>query len=354
VVLALALYVLKPNWLLAVPLTTWPVFLGMVTPGSWRDRLAAPLGGALLAVVGLWLPDKLFFERTTTVRVVLPMTLFTIHADLILADMERERDDPATPATQREFLRAFLPVLAAELATSRHDIVTYTRLGFDPDYLMYRARIFPLLGEQFGWGQQEIAAFCRTRFLDAVRRNPAGYADKVLRQFGYFWTPDDGTFFRKRIELGPTYRHAAETLPKTLDPALGPRAAAVFQPYRQAVEARAATTEEIGLRKGLRKFFTQIRPAVPVVVTLFAFALVAVVVWRPLAPWRLAGAAAATFYAAPAGNALTVALVHALDNARYRGSYGPLLIFALGAMVVFLGSLLASTVVLAYRRGLRD
>jgi hypothetical protein len=69
-----------------------------------------------------------------------------------------------------------------------------------------------------------------------------------------------------------------------------------------------------------------------------------------LAAWRLPGLVALIFYSAPAGNALTVAMVHALDNARYRGSYGPLLLFALAAMAAFSVTVLASAGVLAYRK----
>ena len=43
-----------------------------------------------LIVLTLILPDKLLFIRTGETRLVLPMTLFTIHADVIQASMRHE------------------------------------------------------------------------------------------------------------------------------------------------------------------------------------------------------------------------------------------------------------------------
>jgi len=60
-----------------------------------------------------------------------------------------------------------------------------------------------------------------------------------------------------------------------------------------------------------------------------------------LAQFRLAAFVATIFFLAPAGNAVTIALIHALDNSRYRGSYGPLLLFALAAMLIFVVTTLA-------------
>jgi hypothetical protein len=63
---------------------------------------------------------------------------------------------------------------------------------------------------------------------------------------------------------------------------------------------------------------------------------------------------AAIFFLAPAANALTIALIHALDNSRYRGSYGPLLLFALAGMLVFIVTTLTYAAVPAFRRKTRD
>jgi hypothetical protein len=353
ILLAVAMYVLKPNWLLAVPATSAPVFFGLFGSALHRKaRLAAPAAGFLLAVLLLWLPDKLLFRRTTETRVVLPMTLFTIHADIIRESMAGELDSPKTPPERRAFLQEFLPVLDREMANARAEKIHYTRLGFDPDYLMYRATLFPTLRGN-GLSPAGIADFCTASFLSALRNRPELYAQKVLRQFDYFYFPDDGTFFRKRIGLAALYDYVRGTLPEAPDESWNTPTRRMFQVYLDSVHRRLTTSDKLESRKDDRRFLGQLRGFAPWLVGVFLLALTASLFWRPLAAWRLPGLVALVFYSAPAGNALTVAMVHALDNARYRGSYGSLLLFALAAMAVYVATILATTCFLAYRNSRR-
>ncbi len=82
----------------------------------------------------------------------------------------------------------------------------YPRLGFDPDYLMYRSTIFPFLEKERDMPLKDLAAFCRTSFLSAIVSEPSSYARKVFTQLGYFFFPDEGTFFRTRIRNGEALR----------------------------------------------------------------------------------------------------------------------------------------------------
>jgi hypothetical protein len=350
IVLAVAMYILKPNWLLAVPATTAPVFLGIFGRGLPRlHRFATPAAGFALVFLFLWLPDKLLFQRTAEVRVVLPMTLFTIHADIIRESMAGELRDEGTSAERREFLSEFLPLLDREMADAKAEKIYYTRLGFDPDYLMYRARLFPTLLEPNRMSLPELAAFCKRSFLEALRREPLLYARKVLWQMEYLLRPDNATFFRKRIALDSVYQYAVSTLPGSPDEKLNPETRAIFQAYLDRAKARTSATEQIELGKRPRNFLDKNKALAPWLLGAFLIALLACLFWKPLASWRLPGLVVLVFYGAPFGNALTVAMVHALDNSRYRGSYGPLLLFSLGAMLVFCVTILAGTLFHIYR-----
>lgn len=333
--LAWAMYVLKPNWALAVPATTLPVFLGVFGGGPRPMRWFPPVLGCLLVVFTLWLPDKLLFIRTAQTRVVLPMTLFTIHADVIREAMSRELQDAQLSPGRRQFLEEFLPELDREMENAVKGKRFYPRIGFDPDYLMYRSSLFPLLTERWKFSKPELAAFCRESFLLGLRRNPLGYAHKVSTQMGYFFLPDDGTFFRKRVEMGPLYNYVLGTLPATPDEKWNPETRNLMQTYTAQVRQMTGTAYEL---KGVRTFRNLLRMLgswSPVIEIFFFVSLAACLAWKPLFPLRLPGLAALIIFAAPAGNALTIALVHALDNSRYRGSYGPLLLFALGVMLFF-------------------
>ncbi len=350
ILLAAAMYVLKPNWLLSVPTTTLPVFLGMFGSGLPRlHRFATPAAGFALVFLFLWLPDKLLFQRSTATRVVLPMTLFTIHADIIRESMAGELLAPETPAERRAFLAGFLPALDRDLASAKGEKIYYKRLGFDPDYLMYRATLFPTLRDKNQMSPADLAAFCKGSFLSAVRRQPLLYARKVLWQMEYFFRPDDGTFFRKRIELGGLYQYVVSTLPAAPDEKWNAETRGIFQAYLDAARARTTTTDQLEMGKGPRNFLSKNKTLAPWLAAGFLVVLAACLLGKPLAAFRLPGLVALVFYSAPAGNALTVAMAHALDNSRYRGSYGPLLLFSLAAMAVFFVTVLACALVLAYR-----
>jgi len=335
--LAWAMFVLKPNWALAVPATILPVVLGLLPGGAPRLYRWLPLAaGFALIGLGLWLPGRLLFLRNDQPRLVLPMTLFTIHADIILASMEDEINDPNLLPERREFLKNFLPNLSRELEIATRENKYYRTLGFDPDYLMYRSSLFPQLLTQGEMSREDLAAFCRQSFLSALANDPVGYAKKVLSQMHFFVFPDDATFYRKRIALDKLCQHAASVLPDQPDQKYNPPTRALVQNYLDRLLQEAAGAREIKVVPSFRQFLRTVGPLSPAIGLGFFLVLAAVLVWPPLSALRLPGLVAAVIFSAPAGNALTVAMVHALDNSRYRGSYGPILVFALGAMVLFM------------------
>jgi hypothetical protein len=347
--LAYALFVLKPNWLLAVPVTTLPVFVGVFgTAVPLTVRLLTPVLGLVLILATLLLPEKVLFVPTTETRVVLPMTLFTIHADVIQKDMQRQLTGQGTPENQRRFLEDFLRVFEPEMQTARTLAKYYPRLGFDPDYLMYRSPVFPLLENTYAMSRQQIADFCRNSFLSAIWNQPLGYARKVFTQLGYFFFPDDATFFRKRIEMGKLYDYVRTTVPDALDESISEPVRDLYQTYRENVIAQAGQPASLEVFRPFVPSLRALAAAAFYIEITFFVSLVACLILKSLAQLRLPGLVALVFFLAPAGNALTIALIHALDNSRYRVSYGPLLLFALAGFLLFILTTLVYAV--AYRK----
>ena len=343
--LAYALFILKPNWLLSVAATTLPVFVGLfgrAIPLSLR--LLTPLLGMFLIVSTLILPDKLLFIRTGETRLVLPMTLFTIHADVIQASMRHELEEAEAPEQRRRFLEAFLPVLDREMETARTLASYYPRLGFDPDYLMYRSTVFPFLEREQGMSRQEIASFCQSSFLSGIVSEPFSYARKVFTQLGYFFFPDDGTFFRTRIKMGKLYEYVLTTIPESLDATISQPVREMFDTYRRSAVLQAAQLADLEILGPFRGLLRIVRSAAFWIEIAFLLSATSCLFVPSLAQFRLAALVATIFFLAPAGNAVTIALIHALDNSRYRGSYGPLLLFALATMLVFVATTLAYVV----------
>ena len=349
--LAYALFILKPNWLLSVAATILPVFVGLfgrAIPLSLR--LLTPLLGMFLIVFTLILPNKLLFIRTGETRLVLPMTLFTIHADLIQASMRHELAEADAAEQRRRFLEAFLPVLDREMETARTLASYYPRLGFDPDYLMYRSTVFPFLEREQGMSRQEIASFCQSSFLSGIVSEPFSYARKVFTQLGYFFFPDDGTFFRTRIKMGKLYEYVLTTIPESLDATISQPIREMFDTYRRSAVLQAAQLADLEILGPFRGLLRVVRSAAFWIEIAFLLSATSCLFVSSLAQFRLAALVATIFFLAPAGNAVTIALIHALDNSRYRGSYGPLLLFALATMVVFVATTLAYVVTAYFSR----
>jgi hypothetical protein len=351
--LAYALFILKPNWVLSVPATTLPVFVGLFGRAiPLSIRLLTPLLGVFLIVFTLILPDKLLFIRTAETRLVLPMTLFTIHADVIQASLRHELESAKNSEERRGFLEAFLPVLDREMQTARTLANYYPRLGFDPDYLMYRSTVFPFLEQERGMSRGEIASFCRSSFLAGIISEPLAYARKVFTQLGYFFFPDDGTFFRTRIKMGKLYEYVLTTIPESLDATISQPVREMFAAYRQSTVLQTAQSANLETLSFFRGLLRVIRATAFWIQLAFFLSVISCLFVPSLAQFRLPALITTIFFLAPAGNAVTIALIHALDNSRYRGSYGPLLLFALAAMLVFVATTLAY-VMTAYFRGKR-
>jgi len=164
---------------------------------------------------------------------------------------------------------------------------------------------------------------------------PLAYGRKVATQLAYFVFPDQGTFFRPRIKLGKLYEYALETLPANLDQAISEPVKHLYEDYRRGVSEQTGRDVNLDAFRPLRSVLTAVKASAIWIEIAFLISWVSCLLFRSLAPCRLPGFLALVFFLAPGGNAITVALVHALDNSRYRGSYGPLLLFALAAFAFF-------------------
>jgi len=334
-VLAGMIATFKPSWALALPVIGLPVVAGVLgRVGSFPRRVIPLAGGCLLAVVLVVLPDKLLFQKSSEPRLVLPMTLLTIHADAVVSAMHKRLAAGGYPAGEREIIASALPVLEADLAAARANPYNYRRLGFDPDYIMYRAGIFPFLINRYGYTRAQLAAFCHAGYRDAWRYEPGMMLGKAATQLGFLAFPDGRTYSKKRVDLQALTRHTLDVAPKSLDESFGGPVRAMWAAYRERSEAAAARQREIRPWKALDKFLRErMPPAVAMGALVF---LVAVLSWvlPLLRPLRGAGLLAIFYAAVPLGNAFTVAFVHALDNDRYRMTYGPFVVLAITAAAV--------------------
>jgi hypothetical protein len=348
--LAYTVYVLKPSWALAVPATLLPIALGLLMNGqSFSIRCGPPALGGLIILVALFIPEKVLFKRSDEPHVVLAMTLFTMNADSIAESYKKAIASKDIEPDRKVLLEQILPVVEMELVKAREWASFYPRVGFDPDYLMYRASIFPTLVNERKMSKAALADFCKESYFEAWRNNPQGMLSKVTRQMPYFITPDRQTFYRHKIPFKKLLENTLATTPEKLVPETNAPTQAMYAAFRAEVETALKAPRNL---EGVRAFdnFTRLLTGEVGVKaadktgnswTSFAIAslwLVAILVCVVAAPLRylvLPGFVAGILYFGPLGNAITIALVHALDNDRYRASYGAALFLALAAMLYY-------------------
>jgi len=333
ILLAYACCQLKPSWLFAFVATILPVFVGI-----WGGRLhwIPAATGVALSLFLLWLPPRTLLRPDSASRTFLPGTLLTIHAKLIIPSLEKRvarlPDNDPSKAKLREILRTF----REEFQKSTREGKTYEKLGYNPDYLFYNSPLFHVIRQNTGDTDEGFRSFCMMSYQDAALGNPFGMAGKIGTEFTYFLFPDLNTFYKRKLDLQGTYQKTIASLQvKTLDPSFGPMVP-VYAGYFQDLDRQAGRPAKIDRDSFLRTLMMSLEWAAMPLEIVFLLLLAVCHFWAPLFPLRLAGWVGAVFLAAPAGNALTVCVVHALDISRYRATYGPLLLFALMAVTVFI------------------
>ncbi len=346
ITLALLNCVLKPSWLLALPPTIAPVFLGLWGRPSSLARWLTPVLGFVLAGLLLWVPGRMLFVRDAAAELVLPTTLLSLHADLIKEDFAREL--AKTPENQK--LARLVEVFQHELQKSRERDHNYERLGFDPDYLRYRSGLPSAVREYAGGTDESYRTFCLNAYRNVALHDPAGLLRKVGNQFTHFLLPQPSTFLKDEIKLAKEYRYAAEIAAAEFPSAYSADVQQKFSCYQNDLPKE----QDVQTRLTSPWLLTEtLKPvtwiALPLMVAFLVFLLVTPCL-RASTPLPLAGWTALLLLSGPAGNALTVALVHALDITRYRVSYGGAYFFALLAIATYLVVVVAKSVSSALRR----
>lgn len=334
---------LKPSWLFATVATSLPILVGMFGArfSAWV-RWGTPVLGVLLAMVLIWLPAKLLYARDATSRTFMPGTFFTIHADLIEKDLERKVAELPDSDPEKERVVPILAELKKEMITARSVSHGYETLGFDPDYLFYRSKFNFFLWEISGHKAENYRKLCLGSYRDAFLNNPGGFIRKIIGQYRHFLFPSYSTFYRPSIDLQKLYRTTPASYDESLIWDYPVEVRGLLRTYLEDVAREAEVPRKLERPSFARNLGKRLTTwALPLELVFFGV-FVACLFWPAGVGWRLAGFGCLVVFAAPAGNALTVSVAHALDLARYRYSYGGVFLFALTAMAAYI-ALVAGT-----------
>jgi hypothetical protein len=337
---------LKPSWVFAA-LGMWPLLaVGLLVTSCRRVVLGIFLVGGLF-----WFGGSKFYGQWMkpdhASRTFLPMTLLTIHAPWVFAAWEDElaHGEEASWPVRREVLQAFVENFRVELARAKADPGWYVRLGYDPDYLMYRSSVNRPLGEA-GTSMEDSIALHKQGFFLAWQKFPLTMSGKVLGQFDYFLRPEARLFAAGKADWPRFWERTKGELAKFAGAAPGPKSSELLAENRRTFLDQPVP--EVQMRPVALGWVADVLgPLAPWLIGAF-FLWWAVVPWRA-AEWIWPGLGAAFLLALPAANALAVSLTHSLDLFRYRFTFAPSYGWALGAIALLL---LVWAVEWFYQRGL--
>jgi hypothetical protein len=248
--------------------------------------------------------------------------------------MERKESFLPEGDPEKAFLQDFLPVFRSEFAKARANPSCYWRLGYDPDYLMYQSPLLAWLMEHGHMSDDQLAAFCRHWYLQALADDPMAIARKIAGQMEYFFIGDSTVFFGRTEVLRRDYPAALSSLPTSTDPA-SPWSSRIYVRYLEELKGIAATQERIDSPSGVYDACKHLFGNVWLIYAVFLLILSAAFMLSRTSDLRIGGIAALILWSAPFGNALTVAVIHALGNDRYRYTYSDFLLLAFAAMAAF-------------------
>ena len=317
---ALLLYSLKPSYAIAALLTiAFLVWLVLRAKLSWKFR-SFFVFGALVTALLFFVPEYVLSRGDRATKLFLPQTLFSIHADLIRAQIAEDLAQEAAVPFPRPWLRTASQELGSEI--SRLEVTgpgQFSILGFDPDYLMNGEHaIFNRWLQQLG-NDEEYERFLNYYYWRALRHRPLSFAAKIGRQIRVFYSWECPAFVcYPRIPLVAWhYNHSARII---TDPAnwaeIGKTAAGV----RLLAQTQALLPKEVVFNSGKRLFFLHTvlaRAYLPVLLVSVAVALSVILVGRRSADHRWPSLLVIFFFLATFGNVLAISVVHSMEVLRY-------------------------------------
>lgn len=335
VVAACASYMLRPAFGLSVLMAGPPLIVFLMHGGPSRCQRVLPLWLApLLVLIFLVLPGRLTYRESLRSETFLPLTLMSMHPDVLVSSMEREMRSGRVADAGKT--RAFHDFLVVEWRKAREDPRRCPSLGHNPDYLLYDAPFGPVLAERGGMTEEDIAALTWKYYALGWRHDPLHMLSKIWTQLRLL--PTNNRLWKSQAvtPLGPEYALGHYSL-QLLDGGLLMKLRA-GRDYLAGLDRAARGEPVIRTPREVRRWLDRAgAAAVPALIMGGLAALAALVAARP--PGLRAGAAAALWLVGiVGGSALTVALVHTFDTTRYAWALTPAALFALGALLLFLAA----------------
>jgi hypothetical protein len=175
-------------------------------PQKWKLGL-----GSVLILTALLLPEHLLARGDIDSKMELPTHCFIIHANLIRDQMAVDLKSRAVIPYQRDWVSRVHDSLAAEIIKSAQG-KKYPKLGFDPDYLMFKDTSINMeMRAEFHGDIDRLSAFYYYYYLRVWRYAPDRMLAKIIGQMGVFYSLSCPAYqWPKYRDLPQEYSYAAE------------------------------------------------------------------------------------------------------------------------------------------------
>lgn len=326
---ALLLYSLKPSYTCsALIMSGAVVFLAMKSKLGKKSRIVFLLGVVVVGLVFI-LPEHLLSRSDRLSRMFLPQTLFAVHANIIREQIDDDLARGTSVPFDRAWLRRASDELSAELARLRAEPpAQFSRLGFDPDYIMNGgdAMITRWLHEL--GGDAELKQFLDFYFWRSVRHRPLAFAAKICRQLAVFYSWQCPAFTAyPRVAL--VAWHYQSSLAAIRDPENWEQLGAIPTGRELRARTEELTAHESLFDSGKRTVFIHAilaRTYLPLLIVSGALALW--VLFRLPGGNKEAAFVVLFLFVFNFGNVLGISVVHSMEVLRYSTVQFPAALFA--------------------------
>ncbi len=198
---------LKPSFGVTTLIAILPVLVSLLHSRETIRRkvilIALPV---ILIALLLWAPEKQLARTDVNAQTFASETLFTIHANLICAQMgeDIERNNPGP--YQLDWLRKTHAALQREIEASKVT-AKWKTFDFDPDYLMYRPSICIQLHGEFPEHPEKLCDFYKYCYLRALTQHPGAMGRKVISQLGLFYDSPCRAYAHESLDFSEYYKH---------------------------------------------------------------------------------------------------------------------------------------------------
>jgi hypothetical protein len=188
---------LKPSFTLMALIAVTPVNWSIVTLKNNRAAKVTFFAVTLFIVMALTFTEHYFSRNDPTVKTSLPVTLFAMHAKIIHQQMVTDLSKGETDGYLREWVRKACDDLSREIQRT-HELYpsAFPRLGFQPDYLHYRASLLNRWRRELG--EERFIKFLNYWYWRSLRNRPLAFIAKIAGQLGVFYSSNCPAFSARK------------------------------------------------------------------------------------------------------------------------------------------------------------